>query len=459
MPRLFGTDGIRGEINHWPLTPDFILGLGKVLARVIGEMETRPVGVIGRDPRQSGYMLESALAAGLMSQGVDVVMAGVITTPGVAYLARIHRAQLGVVISASHNPFDHNGIKVFGADGFKIPDEMELEIERLLLDEGADFDSAEASRLGRSWNASAWRQEYVDYLVGSWAVDRPLQGVRLVLDCADGATSEIAPQVFRRLGADLVLKHHQPDGLNINQNYEYIYPRRLGAIVLEEKADVGIAFDGDGDRVMLVDDKGKTVNGDVILAILARDMQRRGKLEHDTVVGTPMSNWGLKAALAQDGIRLEEVAVGDRFILQRMLEAGYTLGGEQSGHIIIAPGEGHTTGDGIYTALAVLKAASGTRLSELSAHFQELPECLLSVDVLSKPPLEGVAEIQQALRELHRSLGGGVDVNLRYSGTESKLRLKIRAGVGHDQRQLEQLAEAFMSVARRAIAAYKQSDG
>jgi phosphoglucosamine mutase len=455
MARLFGTDGIRGIANQWPLTADFVLRAGQAVARAMGcNGDPRPKVVIGRDPRQSGHMLESALAAGVMSQGVDVMLAGVITTPGVAYLTRTHQAQLGIVISASHNPFDHNGIKVFGADGFKIPDEMEIEIERLLLDGGLRLGEADAGRLGRSWDdASGWRQDYVDHLVGVWGEGLPLRGKRIVLDCANGATSAIAPEVFRRLGADVVAMESAPDGFNINENYEYIWPESLRAAVLQERAFVGVAFDGDGDRVMLVDEKGGFVNGDAMMAILARDMKRKGLLANNVVVSTPMSNWGLKTSLEEAGIRLEETSVGDRFVLQRMVEGNYSLGGEQSGHIILL-GYGETTGDGIYTALAVLKVVEsepGQSLSRLAGCIREFPECLVNIDVPSKPPLQTIPEIQTALQRLRASLGDNVDITLRYSGTESKLRLKIRAGDEHEQRTLEGEAEAFMAVARQAI--------
>jgi len=454
MSRLFGTDGIRSVANHWPLTADFVLKMGQAMAQMVRRNgDASPTVVIGRDTRLSGYMLESALTAGLTSQGVDVMLAGVIPTPGVAYLTRTHGAQLGIVISASHNPFDHNGIKIFGAGGFKIPDEMELEIERLLLDNDVGFEAADARMLGRSRDAGGWRQDYADHLVGVWGDDSSLQGRRLVLDCANGATSELAPEVFRRLGFDAIVAENAPDGININEHYEYIYPEALSAAVLREKALAGVAFDGDGDRVMLVDEKGGFVNGDVMMAILARDMQQRGLLTNHAVVGTPMSNWGLKASLEEVDIRLEETAVGDRFVLQRMIEENYALGGEQSGHIITLR-DGQTTGDGIYTALAVLKVMAtepNQSLAALAACMREFPEYLVSIEVPSKPPLQTIPEVQEALRRLHRSLGENIDVTLRYSGTESKLRLKIRAGEEHDRESLAREAEAFMAVAGRAI--------
>ncbi len=454
MSRLFGTDGIRSEANRWPLTANFVLKVGQATAQVTRrDGDVRPRVVIGRDPRLSGYMLEGALAAGLMSQGVDVMLAGVITTPGVAYLTRTHQAQWGVVISASHNPFDHNGIKIFGADGFKIPDEIEIEIERLLLDSDVGSGGADAKGLGRSWDASGWRQDYVDHLVSMWGEDHSLQGKRIVLDCANGATSEIAPEVFRCLGADVVAMENAPDGVNINEHYEYIRPESLRAAVLREKALAGAAFDGDGDRVILVDEKGGFVNGDAVMAILARDMKQKGLLTNNAVVSTPMSNWGLKASLEEAGIRLEETSVGDRFVLQRMIEENYSLGGEQSGHIIPL-GDGQTTGDGIYTALMVLKVVVSEpdqSLSALAGCIREFPECLVNIDVASKPPLQMIPEVQAALRRLHASLGDNVDITLRYSGTESKLRLKIRAGEEHNRQTLVREAEAFMAVAKQAI--------
>ena len=454
MGRLFGTDGIRGVANQWPLTAGFVLRMGQAAAQMVRrDGDASPTVVIGRDTRLSGHMLENALAAGLTSQGVDVMLAGVIPTPGVAYLTRTHRAQLGIVISASHNPFDHNGIKIFGANGFKIPDEIELEIERLLLDNDVGFTAADARRLGQSRDAGDWRQDYADHLVSVWGENSSLQGRRVVLDCANGATSDVAPKIFRCLGFDVAVMENAPDGVNINEHYEYIYPEVLSGAVLREKALAGIAFDGDGDRVMLVDEQGGFVNGDVMLAILARDMQRKGLLTNHAVVGTPMSNWGLEASLEEVSIRLEETSVGDRFVLQRMIEENYALGGEQSGHIITL-GDGQTTGDGIYTALAVLKVVAtepNQSLAALAACMREFPEYLVSIEVPSKPPLQMIPEVQEALERLHASLGENIDVTLRYSGTESKLRLKIRASEEHDPQMLEREAEAFMAVARRAI--------
>jgi phosphoglucosamine mutase len=453
MGRLFGTDGIRGVVNDYPLTVEFVVRIGEATGHRLRQDREQPKVVVGRDPRLSGQMLEHALAAGLTSQGVEVRAAGVLPTPGVAHLARTTGADLGIMISASHNPFHHNGIKLFDGEGYKIADALAGEIEALLLDGSGEFEPASAADLGRSYSDGALHQRYVDHLLDRWAHRLSLEGLRLVVDCANGATSAVAPEVFEALGAHLILTENEPDGVNINEHYEYIYPRRLSRQVREAGADAGIAFDGDGDRVMCVDEEGGCVDGDALLAILARDMQTRGELEGQTVVGTPMSNWGLKASLAEVGIALEETRVGDRFVLQRMLERGYVLGGEQSGHVLILH-EGQTTGDGLYTALALLDVVvrhPDRSLAALAGCFEPLPEFLMSVEVPAKPPLEELPQLQEALNELHARLGDDVDVNVRYSGTEEKLRLKIRAGKEHAPDSLAEAGQAFMRRARAAI--------
>lgn len=455
--RLFGTDGIRGIINQWPLGAPFVLKIGQAIAQVLLHEDSKPVVVIGRDPRLSGYMLESALTAGLTSQGVDTMLAGIITTPGVAFLTRQHQAQLGIVISASHNPFDHNGIKLFGTDGFKLADEKEREIEQWLLDDDAEPEAVEAKDLGRSWDASPWRQSYVDHLVKTWHTDCPLQGKRIVLDCANGATSEIAPQVFRRLGADLVLMEHTPDGVNINQNYEYIYPAQLRSVVLDEKADAGVAFDGDGDRLIMVDDRGNFLDGDTLMALLARGMKAKGQLRGSTLVATPMSNLGLHRSLARLGIQVEETKVGDRHVLQRMLEQDYVLGGEQSGHIIILQA-GQTTGDGIYTALAVLQLlmeANTDSLADLAAWVLRFPNVLVNRPVVSRPPLTEIRQVEEEIERLRSLFGADLDVNFRYSGTENLLRLKLRSADDRcSEKELAHEATVSAAAVHQAIEQY-----
>ncbi len=455
MQKLFGTDGIRGITNRWPLTAGFVLKIGQATAQVLNHENGRPIAVIGRDPRLSGYMLESALVAGLTSQGIDTILAGIITTPGVAYLTRKNQAQLGIVISASHNPFDHNGIKIFGADGFKIPDQTENEIERLLLNDSIELKGTEARNLGRSRDASNWQQNYLDHLVKTWQGNRSLHGMCIVLDCANGATSKIAPAVFRQLGAELVLMNNTPDGVNINENYEYIHPAQLRAAVLKEKANAGIAFDGDGDRVIMVDDRGNFLDGDALMALLARNMKTKDQLKGNTLVTTNMSNLGLHKSLAHLGIKVDETQVGDRYVLQRMLEQKYVLGGEQSGHIIILQSD-QTTGDGILTALAILQLladADGVTLAELAAWVDRFPNVLVNRPVTDKPPLAAIRQVDEETAHLKSLFGADLDVNFRYSGTENYLRLKLRSANDHySDEELYRAAIASATAVEKAIA-------
>ncbi len=427
VQRLFGTDGIRGTANQWPLSVNFVVRIGQAIAQTLNYVGDVPKVLIGRDPRQSGHMLEHALVAGLTSHGVDTMLVGTIPTPGVAHLTRKHRCQLGIVISASHNSFEHNGIKLFAADGFKIPDEMEIEIEKLLLASDAPLEAPSTRRLGRGWNVSHWRQDYVDYLVETWSEVLALQGKRIVVDCANGATSEIAPEVFGRLGAIVEAVHDKPDGVNINESYEYVQPTRLAEHVLRNGADIGVAFDGDGDRVILVDERGAVLDGDVIMAILARHMIARDKLAGRVVVTTNMSNYGLHDSLHEIGATVLETRVGDRYVLAEMLANGYTLGGERSGHILILE-NGHTTGDGIFAALAVMAAVahgSGERLSDLSSVMPHYLNIIESAEVPSRPPLQRIESIRIALERIGRLLATGCDPTLRASGTDNEMRLTV----------------------------------
>ncbi len=447
--KLFGTDGIRGVANQWPLSPDFVVRLGQAMGKVIPREEGRPVVAIGRDTRVSGHMLESALAAGLISQGVDILHLGVMTTPGIAYLSAALGVHLGVVISASHNPYEDNGIKIFGPDGFKIPDEMEEEIERIAQSEALDEPDVRCSNLGRRIKGHDCCQDYLNYLQGVINGPRPLEGMHIALDCANGAASELAPIVFERLGARLVLVNDKPDGLNINQGYDSLQPKLVQDLVLKEGADMGVAFDGDGDRAILVDERGNFIDGDYIMAILAREMKVRARLQNDIVVATVMSNLGLERSLREAGIALERTPVGDRFVSQRMLQGDFSLGGEQSGHIIIF-GDGHTTGDGIYTALKVAEVmvSRSTTLSHLASCMQKYPQVLVNVKVPCKPPLEDIPEIQRQVERAKAALGDEGRIVLRYSGTENLARVMIEGG---DQELIEREAQALADVIRQVI--------
>ena len=448
--KLFGTDGIRGVANQWPLTSDFVVRVGRAIGQVIACDSDKPVVVIGRDTRLSGEMLESALASGLMSQGVDALHLGVITTPGIAYLTTKLGARLGIVISASHNPYEDNGIKVFGPDGFKIPDEMEVEIERIAQSEAGSDPGPNHSSLGRRIDGRDYRRDYLDYLFQSAGDPDLLQDMRIVVDCANGATSELAPELFTRLGAEVMAMNNEPDGLNINSSYEYLEPQLVRQAVLREGAHVGVAFDGDGDRVILVDEKGNFVDGDGIMAILAREMQAQGTLRHDTVIGTLMSNVGLELSLQEIGVRLERTPVGDRYVSQRMVEGGFTLGGEQAGHIIIF-GYDHTAGDGLFTALRVLKTIADHRpqlFSDLAGCFHKYPQVLINVPASRKPPLEEIPEVRAQVAKARAALGEAGRIVLRYSGTENLARVMIE---GDDQGVIEREAQGIADVISQQV--------
>jgi phosphoglucosamine mutase len=448
--KLFGTDGIRGVANRWPLTSDFVVRVGQAIGHIIAHESGKPMVVIGRDTRLSGEMLEIALASGLMSQGVDTLHLGVITTPGIAYLTTKLGARLGIVISASHNPYEDNGIKVFGPDGFKIPDEMEGEIERMAQSETSSDPGPNHPNLGRRIEGQSHRQDYLAYLVRSAGDPDLLQGTRIVVDCANGATSELAPQLFTRLGAEVMAMHSEPDGFNINSSYEYLEPQSVRQVVLQEGAHLGVAFDGDGDRVILVDEKGNFVDGDCIMAILAREMQAQGTLRHDAVIGTVMSNVGLELSLREIGVKLERTPVGDRYVSQRMVEGGFTLGGEQAGHIIIF-GYDHAAGDGLFTALRVLKAMVDHRpepLSDLAGCFHKYPQVLINVPVSRKPPPEEIPEVQAQVAKAQAVLGKAGRIVLRYSGTENVARVMIE---GDDQEVIEREAQAIAGVIAEVI--------
>ena len=489
MQQLFGTDGIRGttsngETARLKLTPALSVCIGQAIGELVRqELSGRgeKLAVIGRDPRISGRMIESALTAGLLAQGVDVVQAGIIPTPGVAVLLKKLGARAGIVISASHNPAGDNGIKVFGPDGYKLSDEFEEFVQSrvpaldqlvaasrevvsnpVLLDERLEsftgivrqFDEApvplDTYELGTIRAGVHAEQMYIEALVHLWQGDGDLSGKLLLLECAHGAASHIAPAVFRRLGARVEVVSGSPDGLNINESYEYLEPRRFRQQVLAAGADAGIAFDGDADRVLLVDENGQVVDGDVIMTILARDMLARDRLAHRTIVTTNMSNLGLHESLEQIGVRVVETRVGDRYVMEEMLANGYTLGGERSGHILLFDGE-QTTGDGIHTALAVMAAMTrqrGARLSDLAAVMPRYPQFIGSAAIEARPDLDEVEPIQEILARLRSGLGSRADINLRYSGTENKVRLSVR-GCGEDRADLidKQAAEALKQIA------------
>ncbi|MBU6160667.1 MAG: phosphoglucosamine mutase [Myxococcales bacterium] len=424
MRRYFGTDGIRGRANDDPMTVETALRLGRAVATLYSKRGHRARILVGKDTRLSGYMFEPALVAGITSTGADVIATGPLPTPGIAFLTTSMRCDAGIVISASHNPFEDNGLKVFGSDGFKLPDEKEHELEAT-MDNPARCKLAHGTDLGRARRIEDANGRYVTHLKTLLRPEVDLEGVKMVVDCANGAAYKAAPLLFTELGASVVATGVSPDGTNINRDCGSMHPEHVAERVLATGAQLGIALDGDADRLILIDEKGQEVDGDAVLAMCALEMKSRDRLAHNTVVATIMSNVGLQRALSSAGIRLERTGVGDRYVVQRMREGGFTFGGEQSGHLIFL--DHATTGDGLVAALQVLNVmlSQGRPLSELAAVMQRSPQLLRSYRVRSRPPLDSLPTLTQRTREAERQLGDDGRVVLRYSGTEPKVRIMV----------------------------------
>jgi phosphoglucosamine mutase len=428
--RYFGTDGMRGRVGESPATADFILKLGWAAGRVLAKGRRRGAVLIGKDTRISGYMFESALEAGLSAAGVDIRLLGPMPTPAIAYLTRTLRAHAGIVISASHNPYYDNGIKFFGADGSKLPDEVELAIEQQL---DAPMVTVESASLGKAERVVDAAGRYIEFCKSTVPLGLSLAGMKLVVDCAHGATYHVAPNVFQEMGAKVARLGVQPNGLNINEGCGSTQPEALRTAVISHQADLGIGFDGDGDRVVMVDRHGELVDGDDLLFVIARSRQRIQGLR-GPVVGTVMTNLGLERALERIGLTLVRAAVGDRYVLEAMRREGCLLGGETSGHIICL--DRTTTGDGIVSALQVLAEIvdTGQGLHDLKAEVVKYPQCLLNVPVNGAFDLEATT-VGQALREVEGRLGAAGRVVLRPSGTEPVVRIMVegeQAGVVQD---------------------------
>ncbi len=448
--KLFGTDGIRGRANDFPMTPEVALQLGRAIAHVFRRAQSsRPRIVIGKDTRLSNYMFETALQAGICSMGVDAVQLGVLPTPGIAFLTAGMRAEAGVVISASHNPYDDNGIKFFAADGYKLPDDLERQIEEL-IDNGHVFEHrAHGAEIGRAYRIQDAVGRYAVFLKSTFPRQLALDGLRIVVDCANGAAYKVAPEVLYELGAEVVPLGTTPDGTNINAGVGALYPEVMVKKVRETRADLGIALDGDADRVIMCDGEGQVLDGDMLLLMLARRLQAQGRLAHDTVVATVMSNLGLERALRRIGVTMERVQVGDRYVVERMREGGFALGGEQSGHIVMT--DYASTGDGLMAALQILAAVSetGKPLAELAHGLEPVPQVLEGVRVKDKPPLESLPRVTVAIDEARRAVGDG-RVLVRYSGTEKKCRVMLE---GDDLEVLRVHADAIVGALRQEIGA------
>ncbi len=425
VTRLFGTDGVRGTANIEPMTSETVLRLGRALAHVVKEQPHRHRIIIGKDTRLSGYMIESALTSGICSMGVDVMLVGPLPTPGIAFLTRSMRADAGVVISASHNPFQDNGIKFFDSTGFKLPDETEREIERLLSEDEIAHLRPTATEVGKAHRMDDATGRFNVFLKSTFPRDLTLEGIKIVIDCANGAGYRVGPEVLDELGADVVSVGVEPNGENINDGCGAMYPELLAKRVLEEGATVGVAIDGDGDRLICVDEKGDVVDGDELLAIIGLAMQAAGELANDVIVATVMSNLGLEVALRERGVKLVRVAVGDRYVVEEMRRGGYILGGEQSGHLVCL--DQSTTGDGLLTALRVLAlmVSTGKPLSELRSVMERFPQRLVNVTVRERRDLEEVPEVGRAIERATGELGDRGRVLVRYSGTEPLLRVMV----------------------------------
>lgn len=436
--RLFGTDGLRGQVNIYPMVPEVALRLGLAAGSIFRNGDKRHKVVIGKDTRLSGYIFETALTSGLCASGMDVFLVGPMPTPAISFLTQSMRADLGIVISASHNPFMDNGIKFFDHAGFKLPDATETAITEMVTNPDVEWDYPSSEMVGRAYRISDSSGRYIVYLKNSFPTHLTLEGVRIVLDCAHGATYKVAPLIFEELGAQVIKIGTNPDGLNINRQCGSLYPEVIAHHVRENNADIGLALDGDGDRLIVVDEKGRVLDGDQIMALCAQDMISRDELPGKKLVATVMSNMALELFMKEQGGSLVRTPVGDRHVVEAMRSQGCTFGGEQSGHLIFL--NFSTTGDGILAALQLLRIMQqrGKPLSELAQLMQLFPQKLVNVHVERKIPFEEVSAIGDAVKEAENQLAGKGRVLLRYSGTEAVARVMVEA---EDESKVESLTE------------------
>jgi len=448
MRKLFGTDGVRGVANQDPMTSEMALRIGRAAADVFRDSARRHRIVIGKDTRLSGYMIESALTSGLCSMGMDVLLVGPVPTPGIAFLTRSLRADAGVVISASHNPYEDNGIKFFGRDGFKLPDEVEKKIEDLIFSGAIDAVRPTAAEIGKAFRIDDAIGRYNEFVKSSIPRGMDLAGIRIVVDSANGAAYKIGPRILTELGADVISLYDQPSGMNINQGCGSLHPEVISRAVVANKAQIGIAFDGDADRLILCDEKGVVVDGDAVMAICALRMMKEGRLRQNTLVATVMSNLGLELAMRKAGGKLVRASVGDRYVMEKMIEGGYNLGGEQSGHIIFL--DHNTTGDGLISALQILSIMkqADKPLSELAACMKTYPQILVNVKVRERRSLSTIPEIAQRMTDIEKKLEHTGRLLVRYSGTEPKVRVMIE---GEDQKQIKALAEDLAGIIKEKL--------
>jgi phosphoglucosamine mutase len=447
--RLFGTDGIRGRINRHPMTPENVLRIGMAAATVLRkEHYGRNMILIGKDTRLSGYMIESALTSGICSMGMDVTLVGPLPTPGIAFLTRTMRIDAGIVISASHNPFQDNGIKFFSHDGFKLPDPVEMKIEELVADDSLERYRPKGEEVGKAFRLDDATGRYIEYIKSTLRKGTSFEGMKIVVDCANGATYKTTPWLLRELGADVVTIGNKPDGININMGCGSLHMEALQNAVREQKAHLGIAHDGDGDRTLFCDEKGRIVEGDQIMGMCAAEMAVARKLKGDAVVATVMSNLGLEKFLGRHDITLVRTKVGDRHVVEKMLEGGYNLGGEQSGHIVFL--EFNTTGDGPITAVQVLNLMKtrNESLSKLASRIVLFPQVLMNVEVEKRQDIRSLPEVEKVIRKAEEKLGGSGRVLVRASGTEPKIRVMLE---GSDYKVITKLGRDIAKVIKATM--------
>jgi phosphoglucosamine mutase len=446
--RLFGTDGIRGVANVHPMTGEMMLQLGRAVAYLIRNGSHRHRVVIGKDTRLSGYMLETALASGICSMGVDVLICGPLPTPAISQLTVSMRADAGAVISASHNPYQDNGIKFFSRDGFKLPDEIEMKIEELIANDELHHLRPTATSIGKAFRIEDAGGRYVVFAKSTFPKDLTLEGLTIVVDCGHGAAYRVAPTVLQELGAKVITIGAAPDGKNINKGFGALHPETMCKAVLKTGADLGIALDGDADRLIVADEKGRVVDGDAVMAVCGLDLLRRRALPKKTVVATVMSNLGLDQCIAKAGGRVVRTRVGDRYVVEEMRKNGFSFGGEQSGHLIFL--EHATTGDGTVAALALLSVMvqSGKPISELAKAMDVYPQAQLNLAVREKPELGSLPGVMRAIRDVEKKLGKEGRVLVRYSGTEPKVRVLVE---GPDKKLIEAYASGIAAELKKAI--------
>lgn len=451
--KIFGTDGVRGRANVYPMTVEVALALGRAAGKIFRSHQGKHRVVIGKDTRLSCYMFENALISGLCSMGVDTLMLGPFPTPGVAFITRAYRADAGIVISASHNPFYDNGIKFFSSEGYKLPDSWENEMESLVSKGNFDDCLPADDDIGKNTKIHDADGRYIEFAKATFPRKLNLKNLSIVLDCANGAGYRVAPFVFRELDAMVHVYGNTPNGLNINDNCGSLHLETIQKAVIDHKADVGIALDGDADRIIMIDENAQIVDGDTILAICARDMMKHGLLKNNTVVSTVMANLGFIKSMRDLGIDVVLSPVGDRYVIQDMIKYDANLGGEQSGHMIFL--DHNTTGDGLVSALQVLRIMIETesKLSDLASVFKKFPQVCINVPVNSKPPLESLDSVQEIIKNVETNLGENGRVLVRYSGTENICRVMVE---GQRLKQVQQLAQQISQVIRSEIGNHKK---